>query len=321
MKKSYECYAKQYLTHKQSQSKQKQHNFNYFSNKNENQPRILNKRNGSKVKTNSQSLLKKEQKKNSSPNELILKSTMVCNDSQGIISSYDKAIITLFSNLKEVLDESNYKEIKKKFFLDLERNFLQSKKRNDKTSTLSSSNSILSLLQESKNKYSMQQRQTSFASRHCKRNETQHGSLYSLSKPGKKVNSNSPVKTSMNSTFLPNYYSFKKFSNSSTQKENDLLFKRVKGQNNLSNISTGNVVKEIKSSKKEINNEENITSLLKQNNTTGNIDLTNDSGDILSKIKNSLDDNLKGFFEFSYENFLNKESERDCTRRTLEPNE
>ncbi len=35
------------------------------------------------------------------------------------------------------------------------------------------------------------------------------------------------------------------------------------------------------------------------------------SNELLSKIKESLDDNLKHIFNFSYENFLNKESERE----------
>ena len=36
------------------------------------------------------------------------------------------------------------------------------------------------------------------------------------------------------------------------------------------------------------------------------------NNDIILKIKDSLDDNLKHILNFSYENFLNKESERDC---------
>ena len=40
------------------------------------------------------------------------------------------------------------------------------------------------------------------------------------------------------------------------------------------------------------------------------------NSELLRKIKSSLDDNLKCFFDFSYENFLNKESERDYTNRS-----
>ena len=43
------------------------------------------------------------------------------------------------------------------------------------------------------------------------------------------------------------------------------------------------------------------------------------TSELLLQIKNSLDDNLKGFFEFSYENFLNKETERECTYRSRIP--
>ena len=35
-----------------------------------------------------------------------------------------------------------------------------------------------------------------------------------------------------------------------------------------------------------------------------------DNNELLTKIKESLDDTLKNMFTFSYENFLNKESER-----------
>ena len=36
------------------------------------------------------------------------------------------------------------------------------------------------------------------------------------------------------------------------------------------------------------------------------------NNEVISKIKDSLDDNLKHIYYFCYENFLNKESERDC---------
>ena len=36
------------------------------------------------------------------------------------------------------------------------------------------------------------------------------------------------------------------------------------------------------------------------------------NNELISKIKDSLDDNLKHIYYFCYENFLNKESERDC---------
>ena len=43
------------------------------------------------------------------------------------------------------------------------------------------------------------------------------------------------------------------------------------------------------------------------------------SEEMLKKIKNSLDDdNLKGMLNFSYENFLSKESERDSKEYSIE---
>ena len=41
-------------------------------------------------------------------------------------------------------------------------------------------------------------------------------------------------------------------------------------------------------------------------------DRTGKNNELLLKIKDSLDENLKHILNFSYENFLNKESERDC---------
>ena len=50
----------------------------------------------------------------------------------------------------------------------------------------------------------------------------------------------------------------------------------------------------------------------KKNGGTSILKPLQNSEDMLKKVKNSLeDDNLKGMFNFSYENFLSKESERE----------
>ena len=56
------------------------------------------------------------------------------------------------------------------------------------------------------------------------------------------------------------------------------------------------------------------------NNNQKNIDIDDckvsdtitKNNELITRIKDSVDDNLKHIFNFSYENFLNKESERDC---------
>jgi hypothetical protein len=104
-----------------------------------------------------------------------------------------------------------------------------------------------------------------------------HKSLYSLLKNNQMIG-NSPLK------FIDSC------------KNNNIIKKFIKFSNNIS-----------KTKNKE--NKENIIN--KEIKTEKNINTKNNNEFIL-KIKDSLDDNLKHILNFSYENFLNKESERDC---------
>jgi hypothetical protein len=77
-------------------------------------------------------------------------------------------------------------------------------------------------------------------------------------------------------------------------------------------IKFSNNISKIKSKENKKVNEEII--LDKENNINGQrkiIGRTTKNNDLILKIKDSLDDNLKHILNFSYENFLNKESERD----------
>ena len=66
----------------------------------------------------------------------------------------------------------------------------------------------------------------------------------------------------------------------------------------------------IKSNEKVGNNKENMNLDNKNgNHKYQNFNVTNE--ELMKKIKNSLDDNLKVMLNFSYENFLSKESERE----------
>ena len=111
-----------------------------------------------------------------------------------------------------------------------------------------------------------------------------HKSLYTLLKSNKMIG-NSPLKYIDNSN------------------SNNIIKKIIKFSNNISKIKS-------KENKKV--NEEII--LDKENNINGQrkiIGRTTKNNDLILKIKDSLDDNLKHILNFSYENFLNKESERD----------
>ena len=145
--------------------------------------------------------------------------------------------------------------------------------------------------------------------------------MYTLSKPGKTVNSNSPEKQSINDkSFLMKFYSFNKNLNSSKSKvymKTNIKNKQKKNKENfvnktLGNFSGTNIIKQLDMQNKSTT-EGNSNKEDKKNQSH--------NSELLLKIKSSLDDNLKGFFDFSYESFLNKNSERDNTMRTYDEHE
>ena len=86
--------------------------------------------------------------------------------------------------------------------------------------------------------------------------------------------------------------------------------------NNITNKKNINDKKYIHISSIEINNiiksdeqKGDNTEIMESNHKFKNIDIEND--ELMKKIKNSIDDNLKVMLNFSYENFLSKESDRD----------
>ena len=108
-----------------------------------------------------------------------------------------------------------------------------------------------------------------------------HNSLYSIMKDNK-ILGNSPMKCIENI------------------KNNNIIKKFIKFSSNIS-----------KTKNKKIN-DENLTINDKNNENKKISERTAKNNDMILKIKDSLDDNLKHILNFSYENFLNKESERDC---------
>ena len=112
-----------------------------------------------------------------------------------------------------------------------------------------------------------------------------HKSLYTLLKSNKMIG-NSPLKYIDNSN------------------SNNIIKKFIKFSNNISKIKS--------KENKKVN--EDIILDKENNNINGQrkiIGRTTKNNDLILKIKDSLDDNLKHILNFSYENFLNKESERD----------
>ena len=158
-------------------------------------------------------------------------------------------------------------------------------------------------------------------------------SLYSLIKgKNKQIISNSPVKNLINKkdkfSLLNNFIDFNKNKkNCSGTVQNGSSPKTEKTKN-------GKDIKVIKYKTKEIKiQSNNQNSLIKKDNNNYITNISNNiyynniisqipdkinnennilnNNDLISCIKNTLDENLKGMFDFSYESFLNKESERE----------
>ena len=216
-----------------------------------------------------------------------------------IINSYEKGVLFLFDILKGILDKNKYDEIKNKFINEF--NCKLNKKENKiSQSTLQNSNSLKKILDDcihirlSKNNY-IQKKLKNYKNYSLLRQS--HKSLYSLSRINNKVLSQSPNKINENEMTFVNHYFTEKNNpiNSKSINNGNIYFNNKKlNSKNLNNIHFNkNKIKNI--IKNQINKKQNI----------------NDSScDLLSKIKDSLDDDLKKMFNFSYEYFLNQESER-----------
>ena len=161
---------------------------------------------------------------------------------------------------------------------------------------------------------------------------TNKKSLYSLIKSDKQLMPNSPIeeiaKNKYKISILNNFIDLEKIDkiNSSESTQNGFTIKSEKSNNGRDIYKNGEEEKNINENcsfnKNDVNNY--ITNL--HNNIHNNIyynkiisqipNKTNSekyvlSNDLITRIKNSLDENLKGIFDFSYESFLNKETERE----------
>jgi hypothetical protein len=152
-----------------------------------------------------------------------------------------------------------------------------------------------------------------------KKNKNHKKSLYSLIRGNQQLMSTSPIKEERKNNYkfsiLNNFFEFNK-----NIKTNISEFSPGLEQNGLSsnnqknkNIKDKNIYKNFSFNKKPNkyipNNNTNINNDNKISNKT--YDENNINNDLINCIKNSLDENLKGMFDFSYESFLNKETERE----------
>ena len=117
----------------------------------------------------------------------------------------------------------------------------------------------------------------------------EHKSLFALLKKNKTVIETSPMKKIYNYRNDNLMKKFIKFSKNYS--DNKTYINKTCNQSSIS----GNKIR----GDEEKQNKNDSNRLTKNN-------------ELISKIKDSLDDNLKHIFNFSYENFLNKESEREC---------
>ena len=115
-----------------------------------------------------------------------------------------------------------------------------------------------------------------------------HKSLYSILKKNKKMLVNSPLKNVCNQRNDNIMKKFIKFSKDISENKNC-----INKTCNQSIITNNRLLKE-------------------ENENIKNNEKSSKNNELISKIKDSLDENLKHIFNFSYENFLNKESEREC---------
>ena len=155
-----------------------------------------------------------------------------------------------------------------------------------------------------------------------KKTKNHKKSLYSLIRGNQQLMSTSPIKEVRKNNYkfsiLNNFIEFNKNINIKT---NISEFNPGTEQNGLSSnnqktksIKDKNIYKNFSFNKEPKNYNPNINTNINNNNKISKIsnktyDENNINNDLINCIKNSLDENLKGMFDFSYESFLNKETE------------
>ena len=241
-----------------------------------------------------------------------------------IIDSYERSIISLFDLIKNLFENNIYLELKQKFKIEFENN-LKSKNKEEKDS----SNSIRKIINETLKKY------TNINSNSQSKNNLELTPSFIKTKPHtlliKNERNHSPYQSNQKNTYTQiqkyNSYSNKNRNSKSTQNTSsinsinkfsfnrELLFNQnkinisihKKNSNNFKNIINDNNINNNNTYNNNINININNINDMNEKNNKNELECNNE---LLSKIKESLDDTLKNMFTFSYEHFLNKESER-----------
>ena len=279
------------------------------------------KQNKSKTKTISNSRYNTEYTKSTSKIKL--------NSNQILIDSYEKSVISLFGTLKNIVEKSQYENLKNKFKHSFESNLKQIEKKS--SSFINSSNSIKKIIDESIKKCQSNNKKSTSNNKNNKNSNVKlninplininktHKSLYSLSRSGRRIITQSPNKFSqnINHSIIKKYYTVVNINKNSKSTQNGSSY--LSGNKNSN--SRQNISKELsfpkcnnntipKNNNNNLENKINEKKIEEINNINKTTDDSQANNELLNKIKNSLDDSLKGIFAFSYEDFLNRSSDR-----------
>ena len=245
-----------------------------------------------------------------------------------LLIAYKKGVLELFKALKSYMKKEVYKynKIKNEFLQNIQKFYNEEKSKEKKIikKNSSSTNYYNNIKSYSKKKLIKNGRKSNQLKENLIKNIT---SFWPSGNNANMINNNyinsNYHKNITKRNKINNHYNFHSFVNHNSlytiMKNNKLLGNSpLKCMDNVKNINiiknfikfSGNISK----TKNKKINDEVITAKDKMNIIENKkiSERTAKNNDIILKIKDSLDDNLKHILNFSYENFLNKESERDC---------
>ena len=244
------------------------------------------------------------------------------NEEEVLINSYEKCIISLFGTLKNIVEKSQYENLKSKFQEYFENN-LKTNNEKKSSSFINNSNSIKKIIDETIKECKNINNSNNILlniTPSIKINKLTHKSLYSLSLYGRRIITQSPNKFNQNSnnSIVKKYNKVSNKNSKSTQNGSSYLSgnKTSNSRQNLSKELSFPIWNNTFQKNKHNNiitniiNEDNCNLIEEINNVNKTVDDSIANNDLLNKIKNNLDDNLKGIFAFSYQDFLNKSSDR-----------
>ena len=260
-----------------------------------------------------------------------VKKILECNNNY-LLTAYKKGVYELFKALKSYMKKEIYKynKIKNEFLQNIQK-FYNEEKIKNKKSTKKNSTSMKKIITNGRKSNQLKENfmnsiTNNISSQTQIMNKTNNNLGISFLQNLKINNKNKINKHNINNRNLKNTnYKFNSFINHKSLyslfknnqmignsplkyidncKNNNIIKKFIKFSNNISknknNKNNGEIIIEKIEKDKILNDNKKMSERTVKNN------------ELISKIKDSLDENLKHILNFSYENFLNKESERDC---------